>query len=152
MKRKKLEGLFKKIIKDLKLAEVRYKENKQASDQTQKTARTSWSSAGDRVYAEGQKELNKKKLETLKDLGNEIEVAIKKPVPDKVETPCFVEIEINGEKAEFFVVENIANIKGRRIISSKSPMGKLLLKKSVSETVVLNIGLNKTQGIILSIQ
>ena len=152
MKRKKLESLFETVIKDIKLAEVRYKENKQASDQTQKTARTSWSGAGDRVYAEGQKELNKKKLETLKDLGNEIEVAIKNPVPNKIEAPCFITVEINGEKTEFFVVENVANIKGRRIISSKSPMGKMLLRKSVSETVTLNIGLNKTKGKILSIQ
>lgn len=129
MKRKKLKALLDAVNFEISKAEVHYKENKVAAEKMSETARSSWSSAGDREYALDQQEVTKLNLDMLKNLSKELEKAIDKDVSEFVNPPCFVRVHIGGEDIEFYLVKNISSVEGFKIVSIKSPVGENILKK-----------------------
>ena len=138
MVRKKLETLLNSVEKVLSIAEIRYEETKTAAEEMSKTSRTSWSAAGDRVYADGQKQVNEQNQAVLLKLKVELENAVTKPAPSQVETPCFIKFDISGNKTEAFFVKNIVNINNHRLLSENSPIGKELNGKKLGEKFIIS--------------
>jgi|SRR3989344_1282276 len=133
MQRKKLKKLKGLLEKEIKLTEKRLLGAKEAANETAKTARVSWSAAGDREYAQGQVEVIEAYFNRLQSLFGEIEKALKRPPPDTVETPSLVEIDLNGKTNEFYFVRESVNISGIKFLTPDSPLGKAILKMKAGD-------------------
>jgi transcription elongation GreA/GreB family factor len=147
MKRKKLKKLHDAVNAEISKAEVHYEESRQASEKMSETTRTSWSSAGDREYAMDQEEVTKLNLDMLKNLSKELEDAVDHDTPKKVKAPCFVRVHIDGEDIEFYLVENVASVKGFEIVSVKSPVGVKIVGKKKFDTYKIADNKGKIIGI-----
>jgi transcription elongation GreA/GreB family factor len=134
MKRQKLKKLLDVVNAEISKAEVHYEENKVAAEKMSETARASWSSAGDREYAMDQEEVTKLNLDMLKALSRELGEAVNDKSPGGVKPPCFVRVHIDGEDVEFYLVENVASVKGFKIVSIKSPVGEKIIGKKKYDT------------------
>lgn len=151
MSRKNILKLLTVVRKETKKSQKRLDENKKASEQAQATSRTSWSAAGERVYAQGQVEVSKQKHNSLKKLRKELEKASNAPVPEKVIPSCYLRLE-SGSKKGVFMVKNIANIEGFSLISDTSPLGKVLVGKKVNDHYSLRSNKEiEIDGIIMEI-
>ena len=147
MIRKKLKGLLDAVRTEISKAEKHYEENKLAAEKMSETARTSWSSAGDREYAMDQQEVTKLNLDMLKSLYDELKNAIDKDTPEKVEAPCFVKVHIDGKDLEFFLVENVTSVEGFKMVSINSPVGQNILKKKKFDQYNITDNTGKIIGI-----
>ena len=141
MQRRKLGRLLSDLNKKIDVAKKQYKETKEASAQTAKTARASWSSGGDREYAKGQEEINAKRLSEYKELRNELKSAVSKDPPKKVLVPSVVTITLDdGQSEEFYIVGTPVSLEGYRLVSQDSPLGKYLVGMRVAEKIDFNKG------------
>ncbi len=140
MAREKIKKLLKAVVRSVVTAEDRYEGRKKAAEAMNRTSRTSWSSAGDRVYADGQKQINEENLKTLLKLKKELEKSIDKSISEKVVAPCFVGLSASGKKMEIYLVHNVANIDGFLVISKNSPMGKRMTGKRIDGKIKLLFG------------
>ncbi len=140
MKRVKLAKLLKEVEKKVDIAETNLKENKVSADLTSKTARASWSAAGEREYTAGQLTINQKAFDQITRLQKEIVKSVGSQVPEKVVVPCFATIKTDGTVNEIYIVKNVVNIDEFKLVSSESVIGKALLGKKVGEIVKTTSG------------
>ncbi|HLE49194.1 MAG TPA: hypothetical protein VI819_04170 [Patescibacteria group bacterium] len=133
MVRIKLKELAKKLSKELAVAQKRYKESKSDADRVSQEAVSSWSSAGDREYSQGQAEILKENLESIKRIQKAIESAFEKESVDKVEAPSYVEINLNGSAMNFYLVNDPIHLENVNFLSGESEIGKVIIGKVVDD-------------------
>lgn len=155
--RNKLKNLLKIINVSIEKAERFAHESKKAANEIARAAAASPSQSGDREHARGQAIIYEQNLTKLNLLKQEIEVALNKEVPTKVEVPCFIEVEFDdGATESLFLVDNPVNVKGEKLISNLSPLGKSLVGKTPSESFSYKLGESDVRiqrsGKILSIE
>lgn len=106
---------FKKAVeKELKKAEVNFKQTKKAAQEVAASAAASPSQSGDRFHSQGAADLAKQKYEAVLALKNEID--------QKGEKVC---VDHGGET--LYLVDNPIMISGLKIVSTKSPLSLKLL-------------------------
>lgn len=136
MKRKKIVFLLKVLLKEEKIAKKRLSQARLIANQSAKTAISSWSAAGERAHTEGQKKIIQDYYKKIKSLREEIEGSSKEKIPEEIAKNCFVEVEMDGKKKQFYIVENPINIEGVSFMSLSSPLGQALLGKKEKEKAV----------------
>ena len=142
MRRKKLLVLLKTLEKEVKISRKRFEDNKRSANETSKTAAGSWSAGGDREYTANQAMISKKAFEQIEKLYNEISKAAKLPLPEVVKPPCYIQAEIKDKSIKFYLVENVINLSGIRLVSSNSPLGKRLEGKKIGDSSSAKSGLS----------
>jgi transcription elongation GreA/GreB family factor len=143
MNRKKLVYLLKIFEKKEKSARESLIEGKKAANQTSKSARTSWSAAGEREYSEGQVIILQKHHKQILDLKNILKKASEREIPNVVEKYCFVQYELEGKANELYLVETPTNISGVKLVSVSSPLSRALLGKKIGDNFELKTGSGK---------
>ena len=149
MARKKLIDLLTAVKKEESIAKRRLSETRKSRNETTATARTSWSAAGEREYAEGQLQVVEEYYSKLKKLRQEIEKA-SKTKPEKIKTPSFVKVSINGKDDSFYLVKNLANLTSEKLVSSSSPLGSAIFDKKENEEFSFEVAGNKLKGKVIS--
>lgn len=134
MKRKRLLALLKILDKEVEISRKRFEDNKKSANETSKTAAGSWSAGGDREYTANQAMISEKALEQIEKLYDETSKATKLSLPEVVKSPCYIEAEIEDKNIKFYLVENVVNLSGVRLVSSNSPLGKQLKGRKVGES------------------
>lgn len=76
---------------------------------------------------------------------------VKKTGSSTVELGSFVEMEVNGNTVNYMLVGKAEADPKQKKISLESPLGKLLHRKKVGQTVELNINSHTTQYKILKV-
>lgn len=122
------------LEKEVKLAKRRAEELRVVANEVSKTARSSWSAAGERFLTQGQAQAAEEYFKRMLDLIGKIEGAVKEPTPDSVVTSCFVKLILDGREEEFYLAEEVVSIPGVKLVSKSSLLGKSLLGKKVNET------------------
>ena len=153
MARNKLQNLIEVLEKEIEKAERIAELSKHSANELAEMAHLSPSMSGDREHSENSAMLNRERLQRLKLLKEELVSFLRLKIPERVEPPCFVEIEDNsGKTTSFYVVKHPVNISGVKFISLKSPLGQILINKKVGESMQLETGGNLgIEGKILSL-
>jgi len=151
MDKSKLEELFQLLEKKLIVVKRSLELSREDSIEAQKTAMTSWSGAGDRRHSAQQLEIIEDNYESIKKLHNEIGKVLSKNKEKRVKVPCFVVIEVENRQEEFFIVDNVINIKEFKLVSSKSPYVKNILGKRVGDLVTIKKSKGSEEGKIIRI-
>lgn len=141
-KRRKLERLYMELKRELKVSEKRALESKRNAEEIAKAAANSPSQSGDRTHAEGQAAIYLESYERLRKVLGEVEKALKLPIPERVLPPCFVEIEIEGKKREFYILSEPIGVGKLPVLSMNSPLGKALKGKKVNGSFATPTGLS----------
>ena len=136
----KLTELLAAVDKKVKLTKKRLDENKESADLSSKTARTSWSAAGEREYTAGQLAINQKAFDQIIKLQEEIVKCVDVDAPEKIAVPCYVSIKTNDTVSNVFIVKNVTTVDGFNLVSSESDMGKVLLGKQVGDKAETSVG------------
>jgi hypothetical protein len=110
----KLEAFLKAIDEEYRKAEKIYKEARKSAQEVAAAASASPSQSGDRFHSQGTADLAKLKFDSISRL--------KVEVGEKGEKIC---TEYKGETV--FLVDNPILISGFKIVSTKSPLGQIIL-------------------------
>ena len=110
---------------EIKKAERILKETKDAANELSQAAPNSPSSSGDREHAVNAAYINQEKLIKLTKLKSEIDGALEKEVPEKVEPVCYFN--------SYYLVSVPMYIEGISMISPDSKLGKAVLGKKTGE-------------------
>ncbi|MCL4382841.1 GreA/GreB family elongation factor [Patescibacteria group bacterium] len=153
MARKRLQILVEELEKEENLSKKRLEETRHAFNETAKTARTSWSATGERHYSESQLTILETHYKRLKKIKNELIKASRIKIPDKITTPSFLELILNGKKENFYFLDEPINFSNMKTISPASPLGRAILGKMRGETFSFSPdGKNVFKGEILEIE
>lgn len=133
MQRKKLIKLLQILEKEEKLAKIRARELKFVANETAKSTVSSWSAGGDRFHTRSQSEAAEEICRKITSLKRKVEEEVTKPVSERISDPCFVDLILNEEREEFYLVDQVVNLTGIKIISTESLLGKSLMGKKINE-------------------
>jgi transcription elongation GreA/GreB family factor len=144
--------LLKRIL-DKKIAdfEKKVKISQQSALDVAKSASLSPSMSGDREHAEGQAVINKKLLEKIIKIRDEVDNSLDLQTPDKIKPTCFVLVNLGDDKKEFFLATNVVSIRKVNLLSADSPLGRAIVGKKVGDNFTLILGKNTVKGKIVEI-
>ncbi|MFZ5932559.1 MAG: hypothetical protein ACOYT7_00515 [Patescibacteria group bacterium] len=129
--RSRLSNLLNIVNNELKKASKNYELAGKAAQEITVSAAASPSQSGDRFHAQGAVELARQRLETVRNLKNEIESAVGEEAPQLISPPCFV--DLGGE--EIYLVGNPIITSGIKFVSSESTLGQSLVGKEAGDIV-----------------
>ena len=113
--RKRFKKLLILVEKKVKKAERGFNNAKKSAQEIAASAALSPSQSGDMYHSQGAVDTAKRKLDSI--------MLLKKELEEKGEDVCF-----DYEDEEVFVVDNPVLISGISLVSTKSPLGKKILK------------------------
>ncbi len=114
----KLSELIQAVNLELEKSRKIYEHAKKSAQEVAASAALSPSQSGDRFHSQGAADLAKQKFEAA--------MALKKELDEKKEDAGFI---LEGE--EIFIVDSPMVIKGFKLVSAKSPIGKKLLNDKI---------------------
>jgi transcription elongation GreA/GreB family factor len=152
MRRKELQKLHKITLETLKVAKRRYRQNKEAADKMSETAKASWSSGGDREYAQNQKDLNYLNLSLLEKLELELRDNLENEISDVIACPCYLELKQNGEVLNLYLLENVTKLPGYQLISPTSALGEAVLGKKEGDKYKVDVNDKKINGEVVKVK
>ena len=104
--RQKIRRLF-DVIKKLEESSARIAhESKSAADEASEGLTASYSAAGDAEHARNTANLSIGKHKIIKNLAKELNDGLDSDIPEKIETPCFIALKINGGEANYVYLVN----------------------------------------------
>ncbi len=150
-KREKIFALKPLLEKELQKAKLRYEKVRESAAEIARSAYNSPSQSGDRFHSQGQSDIAEEDVKRFERVLEEIEKETEKDKPDKTTAFCWVELEYdNGERDNFYIVNDPLSIPGYKFVSSKSPFGKVLIDKKVGDSLIFETNeLKKTGKIVM---
>ena len=133
--RKKLKELRNIVSEKVKKARKVAERTKQDADELGRAAVASWSIAGERSLAEGQASINAENFERLKKLLGEVETSLEEKNPEVIKPVCYVKVQRDGKEESFYIVDSPVHLHEVNLISTGSPLGKILLGRKPGDVV-----------------
>jgi transcription elongation GreA/GreB family factor len=152
MERKKLKELIVVLDSELEKSRRRMEETVGAANEIARASANSPSQSGDRDHSRNQAYLTEDSYNNLVTFKQKLLDSLKADVPETIKPICrtMVELEGAGEK-ELVVVDDVVKLPGVSIVTTNSPLGRVLVGKKRGESFEFESERGMVKGVITDV-